>query len=391
MVKQYLFTSEAVAEGHPDKVCDQISDTLLDAYLTKDENARVAIEALATTNLIVLAGEVSAEGGAIPEDETEEIVRNLVRDIGYDQQGFSYKSLKIKNYIHAQSPDIAMGVVKENNTNIGAGDQGIMFGYATDEAKDAELMPATLYYSNAILQALANARHSGAFPELRPDAKSQVTLLYEDGIPVKAKSIVVSTQHDEKITPQALKDLVMTFVLAVMPPELMDKDTVLYVNPTGRFVIGGPDGDTGLTGRKIIVDTYGGAVPHGGGAFSGKDASKVDRSAAYMARYMAKNVVASGLAKKCLIQIAYAIGVAKPLAVYVNTYGTGAVDDDKLAQLLPEIFDLTPAGIIKTLGLKKPIFRKTATYGHFGRKPEEEGAFSWERTDKIDLIKSAVS
>lgn len=390
MGNSYLFTSESVAEGHPDKVCDQISDALLDEYLRRDAKARIAVETLATSNQVVLAGEVSSTG-LLSRDETEKIVRNVVKNIGYEQDGFHYKNINIDNFIHSQSQDIARGVVEQDDKPAGAGDQGIMFGYATDEAEGTEFMPAPMFYANAILRNLAEARHQGVFPELRPDAKAQVTMLYENGIPVKADSIVVSTQHTPETSTEEVREIVRYIVKKTIPEQWLCSDEKFLVNPTGRFVIGGPDGDTGLTGRKIIVDTYGGAAPHGGGAFSGKDATKVDRSANYMARHMAKNVVASGVAKKCLIQIAYAIGVAEPLALYVNTFGTGLVDEDKIAAALKEIFNLTPQGISDYLNLTLPIFQKTAAYGHFGRAPEEDGAFSWEKINRAEEIKKALS
>ncbi len=390
MGRSYLFTSEAVSEGHPDKVCDQISDALLDEYLKRDAKARVAIEAMATSNQVVLAGEVSSTG-LLSRDEIERIVRSVIKKIGYEQDGFHYKNVNIDNFIHSQSKDIAQGVEAKDDKPTGAGDQGIMFGYAVNEAPDTEFMPTPLFYANAILRNLAEARHLGTFPELRPDAKAQITMQYENGIPVKADSIVVSTQHSAETSNEEIREIVRYIVTKTLPKEWLCSDDKFFVNPTGRFVIGGPDGDTGLTGRKIIVDTYGGAAPHGGGAFSGKDATKVDRSANYMVRHMAKNVVAAGIAQKCLIQIAYAIGVAEPLALYVNTFGTGTVDEDKIASALKEIFNLTPQGISDYLELTRPIFQKTAAYGHFGRKPEEDGAFSWEKTNKTEDIKKALA
>lgn len=389
MSSSFLFTSEAVSEGHPDKICDQISDALLDEYLRRDPNARVAIETLVTSNQVVLAGEVSSIA-LLSRDEIEKIVRSVVKNIGYEQDGFHYKNINIDNFIHSQSQDIARGVIETDNKPAGAGDQGIMFGYATDEDVNAEFMPAPLFYANAILKNLAEARHNGTFPELLPDAKAQVTLLYENQIPIKADSIVVSTQHTPDTEIKKIREIVYHIIEKTLPEKWICNDDKIFVNPTGRFVIGGPDGDTGLTGRKIIVDTYGGAAPHGGGAFSGKDATKVDRSANYMVRHMAKNVVAAGIAKKCLIQIAYAIGLPQPLALYVNTFGTGIVDEDKIVTALKKIFPLNPKNIAEYLNLHLPIFQKTAAYGHFGRIPEEDGSFSWEKLNKVDEIKKAL-
>ncbi len=389
MSSSFLFTSEAVSEGHPDKICDQISDALLDEYLRRDPNARVAIETLVTSNQVVLAGEVSSIA-LLSRDEIEKIVRSVVKNIGYEQDGFHYKNINIDNFIHSQSQDIARGVIETDNKPAGAGDQGIMFGYATDEDVNAEFMPAPLFYANAILKNLAEARHNGTFPELLPDAKAQVTLLYENQIPIKADSIVVSTQHTPDTEIKKIREIVYHIIEKTLPEKWICNDDKIFVNPTGRFVIGGPDGDTGLTGRKIIVDTYGGAAPHGGGAFSGKDATKVDRSANYMVRHMAKNVVAAGIAKKCLIQIAYAIGLPQPLALYVNTFGTGIVDEDKIVTTLKKIFPLNPKNIAEYLNLHLPIFQKTAAYGHFGRIPEEDGSFSWEKLNKVDEIKKAL-
>ena len=389
MSSSFLFTSEAVSEGHPDKICDQISDALLDEYLRRDPNARVAIETLVTSNQVVLAGEVSSIA-LLSRDEIEKIVRSVVKNIGYEQDGFHYKNINIDNFIHSQSQDIARGVIETDNKPAGAGDQGIMFGYATDEDVNAEFMPAPLFYANAILKNLAEARHNGTFPELLPDAKAQVTLLYENQIPIKADSIVVSNQHTPDTEIKKIREIVYHIIEKTLPEKWICNDDKIFVNPTGRFVIGGPDGDTGLTGRKIIVDTYGGAAPHGGGAFSGKDATKVDRSANYMVRHMAKNVVAAGIAKKCLIQIAYAIGLPQPLALYVNTFGTGIVDEDKIVTTLKKIFPLNPKNIAEYLNLHLPIFQKTAAYGHFGRIPEEDGSFSWEKLNKVDEIKKAL-
>ena len=383
----YLFTSESVSEGHPDKVCDRISDAVVDAFLGADPYARVAVETLATTNRIVLAGEVRGPASITPS-VMEEAARAAVKDIGYDQEGFSWKNAKVDVYVHSQSADIAVGVDAAGNKDEGAGDQGIMFGYACNETP--ALMPAPIFYAHAILKSLAEARHAGE-TNLGPDAKSQVTLQYIDGKPARATSVVVSTQHGEKIDQDAVREIVRPHVLKVLPEGWMCPEETFYVNPTGRFVIGGPDGDCGLTGRKIIVDTYGGAAPHGGGAFSGKDPTKVDRSAAYVSRYLAKNVVGAGLAEKCVIQLSYAIGVSKPLSVYVDTFGTGHVDEDKLSDVLQQLVDLTPRGIRTHLGLNKPIYARTAAYGHFGREPEADGGFSWEKLDLVDSLKSAFA
>ncbi len=400
----YLFTSESVSEGHPDKVCDRISDAIVDEFLGSDPMAKVACETLVTTNLIVLAGEVrmakTAAGpkeimsktGKVNKPLAEKLARQAVKNIGYAQKGFHWKKSKVQVHLHGQSADIAQGVDAAGNKDEGAGDQGIMFGYATNETP--ELMPAPLQYSHNILKAMAEARHSGKQPLFEPDAKSQVTLQYENGKPVRCTAVVVSTQHKEKDGKRVLesgdiKELVRPYVKKVLPEGWMPPEEHIYVNPTGRFVIGGPDGDSGLTGRKIIVDTYGGAAPHGGGAFSGKDPSKVDRSAAYAARYLAKNVVAAGLADRCTIQLSYAIGVAHPLSVYVNTDGTGKVDEQKLATILQEMMNLTPRGIRLHLGLNKPIYERTAAYGHFGRAPDKDGGFGWEKTDLADKLKKA--
>jgi S-adenosylmethionine synthetase len=384
----YLFTSESVSEGHPDKVCDRISDTVIDAYLAADPYSRVACEALATTNFVVLAGEVRG-----PESVTEELlidkVRAAIKDIGYEQDGFHWETAEIVSRLHAQSADIAVGVDAAGNKDEGAGDQGIMFGYAVRETK--ELMPAPISYAHEILRSMAAARHASPSLGFGPDAKSQVTLQYVDGKPVRATSIVVSTQHAESLDQETVRELVRPHVLKTLPEGWMCDEAHFYVNPTGRFVIGGPDGDTGLTGRKIIVDTYGGAAPHGGGAFSGKDPTKVDRSAAYAARYLAKNVVAAELADRCTIQLSYAIGVAKPLSIYVDTQGTGQVDEEKLARVLGEVMDLSPRGIRTHLGLNKPIYARTSAYGHFGRPAEEDGGFSWEKTDLIDELRRALA
>ncbi|HIJ62796.1 MAG TPA: methionine adenosyltransferase [Rhodospirillaceae bacterium] len=380
----YLFTSESVSEGHPDKVCDRISDAIVDTFLNADPQSRVAVETLCTTNRIVLAGEVRGPA-SVSLASLEDVARAAVRDIGYEQDGFHWKNAEVEVYVHAQSADIAQGVDAAGNKDEGAGDQGIMFGYACDETE--VLMPAPIYYAHAILKSLAEARHSGAEPLLGPDAKSQVTLRYVNGRPVGAASVVVSTQHDGKLDQDAVREIVRPHVVNVLPAGWMCDEPAFYVNPTGRFVIGGPDGDSGLTGRKIIVDTYGGAAPHGGGAFSGKDPTKVDRSAAYAARYLAKNVVAAGLAQKCVIQLSYAIGVSKPLSVYVDTFGSNRVDEDRLSDVLQSLVDLSPRGIRTHLGLNRPIYARTAAYGHFGRPPEPDGGFSWERLDLVPELK----
>ena len=382
----YLFTSESVSEGHPDKVCDRISDAVVDAFLTADPFSRVAVETLTTTNRVVMAGEVRGPQ-LVDAAQMESIARAAVRDIGYEQDGFHWDRMKVDCFVHSQSPDIAMGVDAAGNKDEGAGDQGLMFGYACRET-DA-LMPAPIFYAHAILKSLAEARHSGAEPGLGPDSKSQVTLRYENGVPVGATSVVVSTQHGEDLEQEDVREIVRPHVLNVLPEGWMCEEESFYVNPTGRFVVGGPDGDAGLTGRKIIVDTYGGAAPHGGGAFSGKDPTKVDRSAAYATRYLAKNVVAAGLADRCTIQVAYAIGVSHPLSVYVDTYGTGNVDEEKLADTLRDVMDLSPRGIREHLGLSRPIYARTAAYGHFGREPDADGGFSWEKTDLADALRSA--
>ena len=386
--RRYLFTSESVSEGHPDKVCDRISDAIVDAYLTADPYSRVAVETLCTTNRVVLAGEVRGPESVTPS-VLEDVARHAIRDIGYEQEGFHWKKAQVEIHVHAQSSDIAQGVDALGNKDEGAGDQGIMFGYACRETD--QLMPAPLHYAHSILKSLAEARHSGAEPALAPDAKSQVTLEYVDGKPVRATSVVVSTQHSADVDQDKVREIVRPHVMNVLPQGWMCPEEEFYVNPTGRFVIGGPDGDCGLTGRKIIVDTYGGAAPHGGGAFSGKDPTKVDRSAAYAARYLAKNVVAAGLADRCTIQLAYAIGVSKPLAVYVDTHGTGRVDEERLSNVLREVMNLSPRGIREHLGLNKPIYARTAAYGHFGRPAEPDGGFSWERLDLVGELKSAFA
>jgi S-adenosylmethionine synthetase len=379
----YIFTSESVSEGHPDKVADRISDTVVDAFLTADPYARVACETMVTTNRIILAGEVRGPAGVV--ESLEDKVRAAVKDIGYEQAGFHWKTADYACYLHSQSADIAMGVDAAGNKDEGAGDQGIMFGYATNETP--ELMPATLQYSQNILSVLAQVRKSGEQSGLEPDAKSQVTLQYENGRPVRAVSIVLSTQHKEGLSPADVHDIVRPYIERVLPEGFIDAATEWHVNPTGNFVIGGPDGDCGLTGRKIIVDTYGGAAPHGGGAFSGKDPTKVDRSAAYMCRYLAKNVVAAGLADKCVIQIGFAIGVSKPLSFYVDLTG-GKIDPAKLEKALPEMVGgCTPRAIREHLKLNRPIYARTSAYGHFGRTPDADGGFSWERTDLTDALK----
>ncbi|MFQ5764114.1 MAG: methionine adenosyltransferase [Rhodospirillales bacterium] len=383
---KYLFTSESVSEGHPDKICDRISDAVVDKYLGADPSSRVAVETLCTTNQIVLAGEVRGPD-SITHDDLEDVARHCVKKIGYEQEGFHWQKAKVDIYVHQQSPDIAQGVDAAGNKDEGAGDQGLMFGHACRETK--VLMPAAIHYSHAILKSLAKARHSGAEPGLGPDSKSQVTLEYMDGRPVRATSVVVSTQHVEDLSTDDVREIIRPHVVSVLPEGWMCGEEEFYVNPTGRFVVGGPDGDAGLTGRKIIVDTYGGAAPHGGGAFSGKDPTKVDRSAAYAARFLAKNVVAAGLAEACTLQVAYAIGVSKPLSVYINTHETGTVDGEKLSQVLQELMDLSPRGIREHLGLNRPIYARTAAYGHFGRAPDSDGGFSWERTDLVDDLKSA--
>ena len=386
MKRDYLFTSESVSEGHPDKVCDRISDMVVDTYLSKDPISRVACETLSTTNKVILAGEV--RGPSIKKEELISKVRDCIKDIGYEQTGFHWKHCDIESYLHEQSSDIAMGVDSSSDKEEGAGDQGIMFGYA---CKDTEsLMPAPIHYSHQILLKMAEARKNGSISELEPDSKSQVTMLYKNGKPSKITSIVVSTQHREGLTPLEIKELVRPIVFGCIPKNLIDdlKEEEFYVNPTGNFVIGGPDGDSGLTGRKIIVDTYGGAAPHGGGAFSGKDPTKVDRSAAYAARYLAKNIVAAELADECTIQLSYAIGVSKPLSIYVNTNGTNKVDEIKIESLIPDLFDLSPRGIREHLKLSNPIYVPTSAYGHFGRNPNEAGHFTWEKTDLAEIFKN---
>jgi S-adenosylmethionine synthetase len=403
MRSEFIFTSESVSEGHPDKVSDQISDAIVDLFLSKDPEARVACETLTTTDRVILAGEVRGKGmidtdgnwapGA--QEEIQTAVRETVKKIGYEQEGFHWQNLTFENYLHPQSAHIAQGVDESGNKDEGAGDQGIMFGYASDETPD--LMPATLQYSHEILKQMAADRHSGKAPFLEPDSKSQVTLRYVNEVPVEAVALVVSTQHapgyfkgsDNPALYEELYDYVMGVFRKILPDGFITDNTVIHVNPTGRFEIGGPDGDAGLTGRKIIVDTYGGASPHGGGAFSGKDPTKVDRSAAYITRYLAKNIVAAGLAKRCAIQLSYAIGVAEPLSINVDLHGTGKVSEEKLEEILPQLVRLTPKGIRTHLGLNKPIYSPTAAYGHFGRKAAGD-FFTWEKTDLVDALKAAI-
>ena len=385
MKKNFLFTSESVSEGHPDKVCDRISDMVVDTFLASEPQARVACETLTTTNKVVLAGEV--RGPELKEDELISKVRDCIKDIGYDQDGFSWKEqTKIETHLHSQSADIAMGVDSSGNKDEGAGDQGIMFGYACNETD--VLMPAPIHYSHKILRLMAEDRKSGKLKGIEPDSKSQITIEYKDGVPSAVKSVVISTQHSKDIKLEQVKELCMPYIERSIPKNLLGNldDKEIYINPTGNFVIGGPDGDSGLTGRKIIVDTYGGAAPHGGGAFSGKDPTKVDRSAAYASRYLAKNVVASKIADKCLIQLAYAIGVSKPLSIYVDLFDNNEDKNNYVEKLIKENFDLSPRGIREMLGLNRPIYEKTAAYGHFGRDPESNGSFSWEKTDKSDIF-----
>ena len=390
--QNYTFTSESVSEGHPDKVCDRISDAVLDAFLREEPEARVAAETFATTNRVVIGGEVGlADQSKLKEymGKIESIVRACIKDIGYEQEKFHHETVEITNLLHEQSAHIAQGVDATGDKEEGAGDQGIMFGYATNET-DA-LMPAPIQYSHAILRRLAEVRKNGTEPTLGPDAKSQLSVVYKDGKPVGVSSIVLSTQHlDENMTSADVRAVVEPYILEVLPNGWVSDATEWHVNPTGKFVIGGPDGDAGLTGRKIIVDTYGGAAPHGGGAFSGKDPTKVDRSAAYVARYLAKNVVASGMAERCTIQLSYAIGVSKPLSIYCDTFGTGQVDDAAIERAIDQCMDLTPRGIREHLGMNRSIYERTAAYGHFGREPEADGGFSWEKTDLGEALKKAV-
>ncbi len=386
MKKNYLFTSESVSEGHPDKVCDRISDMVVDSYLELEPQARVACETLTTTNKVVLAGEV--RGPEIKKDDLIDRVRGCIKDIGYDQEGFTFKeATKIESHLHSQSADIAMGVDSSSNKDEGAGDQGIMFGYACNETD--VLMPAPIHFSHKILRLMAEDRKSGKLNNIEPDSKSQITIEYKDGMPASVKSVVISTQHSKDVDQAKVRELVKPYIEKSIPKALLNnlEEKEIYVNPTGNFVIGGPDGDSGLTGRKIIVDTYGGAAPHGGGAFSGKDPTKVDRSAAYASRYLAKNIVASKIANRCLIQLAYAIGVSKPLSIYVDLFDNDEEKNRHVEKLIKENFDLSPRGIREMLSLNKPIYQKTAAYGHFGRDPGSEGSFSWEKTDKSDVFK----
>ena len=381
----YLFTSESVSEGHPDKVCDRISDMVVDLYLSKDPYARVACETLTTTNKVVLAGET--RGPKLEKDELIEKVRHCIKDIGYDQKGFSWKNANIEIFLHEQSKDIAMGVDSKNNKDEGAGDQGIMFGFACKETDD--LMPAPIYYSHKILRLMAEDRKKGLLNGIEPDSKSQVTMLYDQNKPVKVTSIVISTQHTRNLNQEQVRELVVPYIKKSIPEKYLSEinKNEIYINPTGQFIIGGPDGDTGLTGRKIIVDTYGGAAPHGGGAFSGKDPTKVDRSAAYVSRYLAKNIVAAGASNKCLIQLAYAIGVSKPLSIFIKLDNGDESKIEKIKKVINDNFDLSPRGIREMLNLNNPIYEITSAYGHFGRKPSNKGQFSWEKTDKVDLFK----
>jgi S-adenosylmethionine synthetase len=388
----YIFTSESVSEGHPDKLCDRVSDAVLDAFLTEEPEARVAAETFATTNRIVIGGEVGlSDQSKLSQkmDQIEQIARDCIKDIGYEQEKFHWNTVEVTNLLHEQSAHIAQGVDAGNGKDEGAGDQGIMFGYATKETP--ELMPAPIQYSHAILRRLAEVRKNGTESDLGPDAKSQISLRYVSGKPVEVTSIVLSTQHtSEDQDSSYIKEIVEPYIREVVPGEWITAQTEWWVNPTGTFVIGGPDGDAGLTGRKIIVDTYGGAAPHGGGAFSGKDPTKVDRSAAYASRYLAKNVVAAGMADRCTLQLAYAIGVSKPLSIYVNTHNTGLVPDEEIERIVGQCMDLTPRGIREHLGMNRPIYQRTAAYGHFGRKPENDGGFSWEKTDLVEALKKAV-
>jgi S-adenosylmethionine synthetase len=382
---KYLFTSESVSEGHPDKVCDRISDMVVDSYLSRDPFSRVACETLTTTNKVVLAGEI--RGPKIEKDEIINKVRDCIKDIGYDQEGFSWKTANIETFLHEQSSDIAMGVDSKDNKDEGAGDQGIMFGYACTETED--LMPAPIHFSHKILRLMAEDRKKGILKGIEPDSKSQVTMLYEDNKPIKVKSVVISTQHSKDLNQEKVKELILPYIKKSMPETyIKDLDAKeIYINPTGQFIIGGPDGDTGLTGRKIIVDTYGGAAPHGGGAFSGKDPTKVDRSAAYAARYLAKNIVAAGVSEKCLIQLAYAIGVSKPLSIFIKLADGDEKKIDSVKKIIDQNFNLSPRGIREMLKLNNSIYEITSAYGHFGRKPSDKGEFSWEKTDKADLFK----
>ncbi len=390
--QNYTFTSESVSEGHPDKVCDRISDAVLDAFLNEEPEARVACETFATTDRVVIGGEVGLSDQDKLHDymgRIDEIARACIKDIGYEQDKFHHETVEVTNLLHEQSAHIAQGVDASDNKDEGAGDQGIMFGYATTETPT--LMPAPIQYSHAILRRLAEVRKNGSEPALGPDAKSQLSVVYRDGKPVGVSSIVLSTQHlDESLSSDDIRAIVEPYITETLPEGWLSAETEWHVNPTGKFVIGGPDGDAGLTGRKIIVDTYGGAAPHGGGAFSGKDPTKVDRSAAYAARYLAKNVVAAGMADRCTIQLSYAIGVSKPLSIYADTHGTGQIADAEIEKAVGQVMDLTPRGIRQHLQLNRPIYQRTAAYGHFGREPDADGGFSWERTDLADALKSAV-
>lgn len=390
--QNYTFTSESVSEGHPDKVCDQISDAVLDAFLAEEPEARVACETFATTNRVVIGGEVGLSDQDKLSDymtRIEDIARDCIKDIGYEQDKFHWRTCKVTNLLHEQSAHIAQGVDASNEKDEGAGDQGIMFGCATNETE--ALMPAPIHYAHAMLRRLAEVRKNGSEPALGPDAKSQLSVVYRDGKPVGVSSVVLSTQHlDEDLSSADIRAIVSPYIHEVLPEGWLTDATEWHVNPTGKFVIGGPDGDAGLTGRKIIVDTYGGAAPHGGGAFSGKDPTKVDRSAAYAARYLAKNVVAAGMAQRCTIQLSYAIGVSKPLSIYCDTFGTGEVSDAAVEAAVAQVMDLTPRGIREHLSLNRPVYQRTAAYGHFGRAPDEDGGFSWERTDLADALKAAV-
>ena len=382
---KFLFTSESVSEGHPDKVCDRISDMVVDSYISKDPVSRVACETLTTTNKVILAGET--RGPKIDQDKLINKVRNCIKDIGYDQEGFSWKTANIETFLHEQSSDIAMGVDSKDNKDEGAGDQGIMFGYACNETE--ELMPAPIHYSHKILRLMAEDRKNGSLKGIEPDSKSQVTMLYEKDKPAKVTSVVVSTQHSQDLNQEKVRELILPYIKKSIPENYLTdlKSKEIYINPTGQFIIGGPDGDTGLTGRKIIVDTYGGAAPHGGGAFSGKDPTKVDRSAAYASRYLAKNIVASGVSEKCLIQLAYAIGVSKPLSIFIKLASGDENKVEKIKKIIEENFNLSPRGIREMLKLNNPIYEVTSAYGHFGRKPSNKGEFTWEKTDKTDLFK----
>ena len=383
-MKEYIFTSESVSEGHPDKICDLVSDNIVDAFLVKDPESRVAAETMVTTNKVIVSGEVS--GPDIFKNKSfDELIRQTIKKIGYEQEGFHWKNIVVENNLHQQSEDIAQGINKKDKKEQGAGDQGIMFGYACKETE--KLMPAPIYYSHLILKSLSDARHNGQEKMLKPDAKGQISLKYENGKPVGTTAIVISSQHHESLTQEDVKEIVRPYVINSLPDGWMCEEKNFYVNPTGRFVIGGPTGDSGLTGRKIIVDTYGGAAPHGGGSFSGKDPSKVDRSGAYAARYLAKNIVAADLADKCTIQISYAIGISKPMSIYINTHDTGTIKESEISKKISQIMDLSPFGIKEKLSLNKPIYARTACYGHFGRSPDKDGGFSWEKTDLVESLK----